>query len=246
MLPPQLLRATPRSVRLSNAGIATVVALAALVVAVGFGARAVYSHAAASSHEVVRFASEAVPASAEVTDVQHRGSRDDRRIVIHYRYLVGSRQLTGTTTMREQDQDRYPVGSRVNIHYLVSEPGSSWMEGFGPRQQPSWPAAILILACALIVLGVVLRIRRQADLLANGRLAQATVTTVEKKRGQHGTTWRVTYQWHMLSGAIRSSRYEASGRPPIVGTSIPLLYDRDEPVRQRVYPFDLVKLKLEE
>lgn len=247
VLPRQLLRSAPRDVGLSNAGIVTLVAITALVVAGCFGAREVYARAAASERRVALFASEAVRVGAEVTRVQRRGDGEDRRSVIHYRYLAADRELTGTTTVRRQDRDRHPVGSRVDIRYLASEPNSSWMEGYGPRRQSSWPALVLLGACALAVLGAALLIRRQADLLANGRLAQAAVTKVEKKQGEHGTVWRVTYQWRMLSGAIRSAGYDhASKQPPAVGTSIPLLYDPDSPRRQRIYPFGLVKLKAEE
>lgn len=120
------------------------------------------------------------------------------------------------------------------------------MEGYGPRREPFWPVALVLGACSLAVFGVARLMFRQADLLANGRLAQATVTKVTKKQGEHGTVWSVTYQWRLLSGAIRTAGYDhAAKQPPAVGASMPLLYDREQPRRQRIYPFGLVKLKVD-
>ena len=129
----------------------------------------------------------------------------------------------------------------MDVRYLASEPDSSWMEGYGPRREPYFPAFGVAVVCTLIGLGAALLIRRQADLLENGRLAQAVVTKVEKKQGEHGTVWHVTYQWRLLSGAVRSGGYEHSTKePPAIGTSLPVLYDRDEPGRLKTYPFELV------
>ena len=114
-----------------------------------------------------------------------------------------------------------------------------------PDREPYWPVVLLPAGCGLAVLVVAGLVSRQADLLANGRFAHATVTKVAKKKGEHNT-WRVTYQWRLLSGAIRSAGYDYPAKqPPAVGASIPLLYDRDQPGRQQVYPFSLVKLKTE-
>jgi hypothetical protein len=245
-LPPQLLRSAPRDVGLSKAGVAMLLVVGALVVGGCFGALGLYTQAATSERRVALFASDGVSVEAEVTRVQRRGSGEDRRTVVHYRYLVGDRELTGETTVRRQDRDRHSVGSRVEVRYLASEPHSSWMKGYGPRRQPYFPAFGVPVACLLIALGVALLIRRHAELLENGTLAQAVITKVEKKQGQHGTAWRVTYQWRLLSGALRSGGYERSGNePPSVGSSLPILYDRDEPARQKTYPFGLVKLKSE-
>jgi hypothetical protein len=240
------LRSAPRHVGLSNAGVAIAVVVTALFVAGCFGAIKLYERAAVSERRVARFASEAIPTGAEVIRVQRRGGGEDRRSIIHYRYLAGDRELTGSTTVRRQDRDRHPVGSRVDIRYLPSEPDSSWMDGYGPRRQPYWPVLAVLAACSLTVLGLGFLIRRQADLLANGRLAHATVTKVEKKQGEEGTVWRVAYQWRLLSGAPRSAGYDHPGKkPPVVGTTLPVLYDRDDPARQKTYPFGLVKLKVE-
>ena len=243
-LPTQLLRSAPRTVRPSSGGIALLIGITALAIGGCFGAFALYGRAVAAERQAALFASDAVTVAGEVVRVQRRGDGDDRRSVVEYRYLAGSHELAGTATLRGEDHDRHRVGSRVDVHYLRSEPGSSWMADDRPRRQPFWPVVLLPAGCLVAVLGVARLMSRQADLLANGRFAHATVTKVVKKLGEHGTTWRVTYQWQLLSGAVRSAGYDAATKqPPAVGTLIPLLYDRDEPTRKQIYPFTLVKLK---
>ena len=86
-------------------------------------------------------------------------------------------------------------------------------------------------------------IRRQSYLLMYGRPAIAVVTKVEKKRSDKGTYWRVHYEWTLLSGAKRRGRYKHGKKePPAVGTTIPIVYDRDQPARNSRYPLSLVAL----
>ena len=70
----------------------------------------------------------------------------------------------------------------------------------GPALSSRSHAASLRIALMALV-------RRQSKLLAHGRPAMATVTKVEKKRTEKGTSWRVHYEWTTMSGATRSGKY---------------------------------------
>jgi Protein of unknown function (DUF3592) len=241
-LPPQLLRSTPRRVRLSAAGAIVAIAATAAIVAGLWGGIALYKRAKTSERRVDLFASEGVATRADIIDVERQG--DTRPRIVHYRYAADGQEHTGRTVVRGPDRDRYQVGSQVTVRFLRSEPGASWMEGYRPRQQPVWPAFAAPAASALAAFGVALLLRRQSYLLAYGRPAVAVVTKVEKRRSDHGTRWRVHYEWRLLSGGRRAGRYDhGKKKPPDVGTPIPIVYDRDQPSRCSRYPLSLVTVR---
>ena len=242
-LPPALLRSTPRHVRL-NAGGATVVLVAVLLLAGGVWAEIhLYRQARISEAHVVSFDLERVVTGAQVTAVERRGGEGSRRSQITYQYTVNGREHTGSSTVRTSDRNAYRVGSPVAVWYLPSEPDASWMDGDAPHAVSTWPALIAFGACGLTSLCLILFVRRQSNLLAYGRPALAVVRKVDKQKSDKGTSWRVQYEWTLLSGATRHGHYTAHGsHPPVVGASIPIVYDRDRPSRNSRYPLSLVTI----
>jgi uncharacterized protein DUF3592 len=106
-----------------------------------------------------------------------------------------------------------------------------------------WTALFVGIGSVVLALGVFRLIRRQWSLLEYGRPAAAVVTSVQKKRDDNGTYWRVHYEWTLLSGAKRQGRYTHRKKPPPVpGARVAIVYDRDQPQRSRRYPFALVRL----
>src|SRR5687767_11354478 len=71
------------------------------------------------------------------------------------------------------------IGSRIRILYPPSEPGRSWPEAYGPREQPVWVAAILPAAGVPGALLIVFLLRRQKRLLEEGRAVMARVISTE-------------------------------------------------------------------
>ncbi len=227
--------------RMSAAGRAALVALALLVIGGAWGGMEIYDDVKTSQQRADLAESEAKSISANVVGVQRRGGGDDRRSVIHYRYVAGGQPQTGATQVRRQDRDRYAVGSDVRVSYLPTEPGVSWMDGYLPRRRPVWPAFAVPLACTIAALGIVFAIRRQSHLVTYGRPALALVTKVEKKSSDKGTYWRVHYEWTLLSGGKHQGRYNHGKKnPPAVGTWMPIVYDRDYPSRHSKYPLSMV------
>jgi hypothetical protein len=100
------------------------------------------------------------------------------------------------------------------------------------------------VAFVVLALGVIRLIRRQWSLLEYGRPAAAVVTAVTRKRSDHGAYWLVRFEWTLLSGAKRQGRYtHRKKRPPNPGALVTIVYDRDQPQRNRKYPFPLVKIE---
>jgi hypothetical protein len=236
------LKPTPRHVRLSGAG-ATVALLAILLVAGGMWAEVqLYRRAETSARYVALFDSERVLTGGQVLDVRRRGGRNSRRATIAYAYAVDGREYTGSAAVRTFDRNELRKGSPVDVWYLPSHPAASWLNGDGPGVAPRWPLAVLV-PCVLAALGLVFVLKRQSHLLTYGRPALATVRKVERKKSDKGSYWRVHYEWTVLSGATRSGRYpHHKKQPPAIGSTMPIVYDRDNPRRHSRYPLSLVRL----
>jgi hypothetical protein len=219
--------------------------LATALVAVGaWGGIALTSRAETAARYVRLFASERIVTPGEVVMIRKSGGDDDSRVTAQYRYLARGRELTGVIALRRSDRERYAVGSQVAVWYLETEPGASWMDGYAPRREPSWPATALPLGCGVAATALILAVRRQANLLAYGRPAMATVTKVEKKKSEEGAHWMVHYEWVTMSGATRSGKYtHGKKHAPAVGAMVPIVYDRDNSFRHSKYPMSFVTLR---
>ena len=234
----------PRPIRLSATGAVILMACAASIGGSLFGAVALFERARISARQASQFASDAVATEARVVSVERRGSGGDRRTVVHYEYTVVGQRFRDSSELRRRDRDAYVVGAPIDIRYLAPEPSASWLEGRSPQRFPFWPAYVIPSAALLGVMAVLAMIQRQRHLLEHGRTAVATITHIDKKKSDKGTYWRVEYRWRLLSGATRTARYNhGSKHPPAIGTTLPIIYDRDNPQRQHKYPLPLVRLR---
>ncbi len=243
-LPPALLKATPRNVRVNASG-GLMLATATVLVAIGIWGGIVFSGRAQNAERRLGlFASERIVTAGDVIRLQKRGDDDDDRITAHYRYSARGHELTGATTLRRAERERYTVGQPVAVWYLPSEPAQSWLDGYAPRPEASWPATAVPIACGVTALVLIQLVRRQSNLLTYGRPAMATVTKVEKKTGDKETYWLVHYEWTTLSGATRAGKYHHSKKHvPAVGGLISIVYDRDDSFRHAKYPMSFVRVK---
>jgi hypothetical protein len=230
-------------VRVSGLG-AAMLAIAASLVAVGiWGAIELGRRAETAHRRMGLFASERVLTGGNVIQLRKRGDDDNPRVIAHYRYAAQGRELTGSTTLRRGEQQNYAVGSPVAVWYLPSESEASWLDGYSPRGEPSWPAAVVPLGCGLGAMALIFLIRRQSKLLTSGRAAMATITKAVKKRGEEGSSWVVHYEWNTLSGATRTGKYLHHKKvAPAIGTTIPIVYDRENTFRNSKYPMSFVRI----
>ena len=114
------------------------------------------------------------------------------------------------------------------------------MQGYGPRTLPFWVVPAVPAALMLCVVPIVIALRRQTRLLAEGRPALAKVTKTSKVSHGEYNVWRVHYEWTLLNGATRTGRYDKLKNPPAPETLMPILYDRDNPRRHAPYPLSLM------
>lgn len=242
-LPAALLRDTPRQVKVNARGAAMMLVAAVLTGAGMWGGIELRRSAESAGRHVALFDSERVLTGGDVIQLRKRGGGNDHSITAHYRYAVHGRELAGATRLRREEREKYQIGSPVGVWYLATEPEASWLDGYSPRPEASWPATVIPLACGIGAIALIAIVRRQSTLLAFGRPAMATVTKVERKKSDHGTYWRVYYEWTIMSGATREGKYNHSRKQaPAVGALIPIVYDRDNTFRHSKYPMCFVRL----
>jgi hypothetical protein len=239
-LPKELTRSAPRPVAYTIAGKTALASIPALVVA-AIVSGVLLNQSLAREEDTIRLLqTEGRTAEARIVKIE-QSDGENKRPIVSYSFVVDGREYSGSKKLKKRDRGKFVVGSRAPVRYLASRPESSWIEGYGPGAAPTWVAAAVPGAMLLCIVPIVIYIRRQARLLAEGRAALARVTKTHKvKYGDHNT-WRIEYEWTVLSGALRSGRYDQYSRPPAVGARIPVLYDRDNPKRNAPYPLSLVK-----
>jgi hypothetical protein len=228
-IPSELLRSTPRAVRLTLGGYA-LAGLGALLlagsVASAVGLTALARQGAARHARALR---EGIAAEGEVTGLGHveEGKRE-----VHYRYVAAGRSLEGSVEVDRPEWKDLEQGSRVPIRYLPSDPEQSWMPGHEPGGVPFFVPPLVAASCLAGASAIWYAMRAQRWLLEMGRPALATVTG--HTRSQHG--YLVKFEFKALSGARHTGSYEHSKKVQ-PGTTTVVLYHPDNPGRSRTYPF---------
>ena len=236
--PMELSISTPRDVRLSVAG-RLVTGLALLLVAGTLLAFPLLLAKREQTHLLAeQFEREAVQVEAQVLTVGRRSGDDgERKVTYRYRTTDG-RQYDGQVRLKRRERPELKAGDSLPVRYLDAR---SWAEGRAPERMPD---PVLLLPLTLLLGAGVLAwiIRRQRSLLAEGRLAEATVTRVKKvDHGEHGKHWRVDYEFVTLSGARKTGHFSARKNPPAPGAKVLVIYDRERPSRSTRYPLPLVR-----
>lgn len=234
--PVELASSTPREVELSGggkvvAGLAVACLLAAAASAIGLSR--VASRQASNS--------QAIEAGAETqaTITRHWRSGDKestRRIAYAFDYQ--GRRYEGRVKTPRAIWGRLSVGSSIRVRFAPDRPELNhpveWKTGNMPWWIPGAIAAGLVAVAALIVW----LLRRQLALLADGRPAVAMVT--EHKRGQHGHA--AVYEFLLLGGGVGKGRAGEARKPPAIGSTLTVIYDRENPRRNAIYPMCMVRV----
>ncbi len=235
--PPELMRAV-REVRKTGAGKLVAGIAVALAAGAVVGGAWLYALAGRDADFRVRIDREAIPARAEVLELR-RTRGDDPKHIIRYRYTAGGQVYTGSTNVNGAYWRSLQLGSRIPIRYFPSQPEESWVRGYEPAGVPRWAAALAAAACAVSAALIRHILGRHRALLEHGRAALAQVTRVRKVSTGESKGYRVYYDYTVLSGARRTGRYHVSRKPPAVGSTLTVIYDRDEPQRSAPYPLKL-------
>ena len=130
----------------------------------------------------------------------------------------------------------------LDIARLRRHTGAKWSV-YPDDVLPLWVVPLVTCSLAIFSGALFWRIRRDRVLLAEGRLVQGRVVDTKKVKHQHHHAHRVRYTFRTLSGATVTGRAEMRRAPGAVGDVISVLYHRDNPRRNAIYPLTLVTRK---
>jgi len=217
---------------------AVILLLLAAALSLGIGLQLVNEHAIGRAASLDR---QGVSVEAEVLSVRIRRDEQRQRFVV-YRYEVDGLPHRGSQTLRPKDLRPLVAGSPVTVRYVPGEPGRSWLLGYEPRGVPLTvvilgPAVLLFVAWLLT-----LKLRRDLQLLSEGRATEARVVGSKKVRYEESTGYKVEYEFRVLSGASRRAKLQTSNKPPAPGTIVTLLYHPDDDRHVAIYPLLLVRV----
>ena len=239
-LPPALLKATPRDVRVERArGASCSSSRAALVVGGMWGGIVLGRRAEIAERHVGLFASERIVTAGDVIRLQKRGGDDnDHRIIAHYRYTARGRELIGTNHAAPRRtgalRRRIARGGLVSPVRTRARAGSTATRlerrRAGPR--PPFRRVCGITALVLILAG-----------------AAAVEPARQRPAGDghgHEGGKETTREGTVVAGALRvddAQRRDTKGQyqhgtkaPPAVGARFRSSYDRDNSFRHSKYP----------
>lgn len=235
---PELPTSRPRPVRLTGTG--WFVAVCGMLLLGGAPVAGFWLHATAVRGRALRetIDQQAVAVTAVVSELTRTRGKN-QRYYVNYKYAAAGQLYEGRASVGRSSWTKLKAGSSLTVRYLPSEPGRSWLRGYEPVA--FWVGPVVALSMALIGIFPWYALRRQWMLLAEGRPAQAQVTVLKKVRHQHGSYYRVSYEFRTMSGAMRSGRYDSHKGPPASGTTIQVVYNPDRPEHSMPYPLALVR-----
>jgi len=241
--PIELQRSTPREVTLTGAGRAASVGAVLLVVGAVVMFALMYGTASADAERWAAWQAEAVAAEGRVTEARRVGSGDNRKMALTYQYAANGSVYEGRARLNYKRWRNVSAGMTIGVSYRRSEPSVNWITGATePKGIPILAAILAPLSLLIPVPIIVFQIRRQRRLLEEGRAARATVTAAKKVSSQHGSHYRIAYEFETLSGARRSGKYQANRKPPEVGEPLIVVYHPDEEKWSARYPLSLVRV----
>lgn len=168
---------------------------------------------------------------------------DQPRQNVTYKYETERDIYERTVGLPLRNRQALAVGSRLPILYLDSDPARSWLPGREQDVLPLWIVPVVTCLLAIFSGALFWRVRNDRVLLAEGRVVQGRVVDTKKVKHQHHHAHRVRYTFRTLSGATVTGRAEMRRSPGAVGDVVSVLYHRDNPRRNAVYPLTLVTRK---
>ena len=243
-LPAELERSAPREVSLTARGL-TLMLLAWLLAAGAAGAGpALYIEALRQWNAAADFDRRGVTAIA-VVDRLWRKSGDGKPAYAAFHFDSGGARIDGESRMQLPAWRELRVGSTLRVRYLPENPRAFVIDGQRRGRLPFGVAFVVSFVLAGLALLCGVAVRRQRSLLSDGRAARAVVTALSKHQGSHGSAHHsMTYQFPVVGGSMVTGKAGASKDTP-VGAVLHVVYDPEQPARNRPYPFSLVTLNRE-
>lgn len=239
-IPSDLLRSVPRECELTGLGRFAIGASVALALGALIGSVAIYI-AATRASELKRAMIESGRVAGVVIKAYRTGG-DNKKDVFLYEFGVDGQTYRGRTEIAVSRSPEYRVGVSIPVRYLPSRPQGNWIDGYPPSSVPLFLIPLVSVACIGGALAIVANVRRQRELLTEGRPVLAEVKRIKRVQTGNHKTQQAFVEFALLNGAVREGRIDFRRRVPQLGSTILILYDKENPRRLVRYPASLVRL----
>jgi hypothetical protein len=228
-----------RPVRLARAGYALMTIAVAFVLGSLIPAVVLHNQSEKETARRERLEREGVNADATILRLWRSGGKDDERYV-RYEFQADGLGREGSSKVPRQIWLTLQVGGSLPVRYLAEDPEINHPAGWRMGVTPAW-LAILVPGIQIGVAGLLLTIiRRQWRLLSEGRPAPGVVIKARRREKQVV----LNYEFRLLSGATGRGRSSTNARSvPGEGSVVCVIYDPENPRRNGVYPFSLVRVE---
>ncbi len=237
--PPALAASTPRTVVLAGGGVAVVVLAGLLFVGAVAAIVGLETVARNQAEDRRQLREQGREAEATITRHWREGNKENRPMVA-YEFDWEGRTYSGRTHLPLRVWKTLDAGSPFAVRFLPADPARNRSRDWEPSVLPVWFPFLVGALLAAIGMLLVYLVRRQTNLLREGRPAPGVVTRYSQ--APHNKK-NVHYEFRLLSGGIAKRKSGPTRRVlPAIGATVCVVYDRDNPRHSALYPMDLARL----
>jgi hypothetical protein len=236
--PAELAGSGTREVRLSGRGIAAAVLAGLLILGGPVASIFLERLSGRQTAEQNQLSDEGKDVEARVTRLWRSADKESRPMVTYQFFTEGS-MYRKSVKAPLRIWKGLMEGSPLVVRYWPPNPTRSHPRDWVETPMPLWLS--LLIGSLLAGLGVwlVFTLRRQWSLLREGRPAPAVVTRYSY--AQHGQK-AIHYEFPLMGGSLEKGRSGPMRKLPAIGATLCVLYDRDNPRRNALYPLEMARL----
>jgi hypothetical protein len=244
--PDGLDHARPRAVVLTMSG-RVLMTIAGLLLAGGITAGVALGIVASREAREARLVDKESEFADALVTRTWRDRSEARQPWISYRFVAGGHTYTRNFKIPLRMWRGLSVGARLPVRFAATRPELNHPVDLSLGRTPAWLPFLIAFSLAIWSPIVLIPIRCQRRLLAEGRPAPGIVISHGKpQHGSHGEKrgMKYRYEFRLLSGAAAGGSAGPAKNPPPVGTKITVLYDPENPRRNTPYPIPSSMVRL--
>jgi uncharacterized protein DUF3592 len=241
--PPELQCSAPRPVRLSAVGaVVAVTGVILLLAAIAAGVLlSIESNRQTRNYQLL--AEQGRETDATISRLWRTGEKG-KNTRVEYWFDFAGRTYRKAAKVPLRVWRELELNGTLPVRFLPTDPEVNHPSGVSER--PLLIFVPILSSISLAALSVIcwIVLRRQIDLLAEGRPAPGVVTKISKANHGHESTTVVHFDFRKLSGGIQTGKTSSAGSKKKIGDPLCVLYDPNNPRRNAIYPLSLVRVVL--
>lgn len=227
--PRELARALPRETQLSRRGIFMAALAAILLVAAIPLFLFLRDQGTKQRAQTEALRTQGRDATGEITRLWHRGRSSTP--MVSYAFTADEVRIHGEASVPGKLWDGMQKAGFIPIRYLPSSPTVNHPAAWEENAEPAWVPVVLPGVLALGGVFLLMNLRRQAVVVAEGLPTAGVITKCFRVKGG----WAVRYQFRTKDGSVTKGSDQIYRRLE-AGSTVCVLYLPERPRRNQLYP----------